>query len=139
MKNFKSLLTVALVAFAMVSCTKLDKVLPKADGVWKVTSEVYVAYENGVETEREVTAAADFGTYTFKDDETGTYSAAGQADEAFTWTTNSDGDKLILTMTAFPIAVTIDVLELKSKSQTWFFAFEDGTDREETTIMLERE
>ena len=139
MNKFKSLIAIALFAFALVSCTKLEKVLPKSGGVWKATSLVNVSYENGAETGREITPNDSLPTYTFNDDETGKVTSPGEPDETFTWTTNSDGDKLTLTQTSLPIAITIDVLELKAKSQTWFFAFETGAFREETTVLLERQ
>lgn len=139
MKNFKSVLAIALVAFAMVSCTKLEKVLPKADGVWKATSQTNVSFENGVETARETTPSNQLPTFTFRDDNTGTASLPGEPDEAFTWSANSDNDKLTITQVSFPVAFTFDVLELSSKSQTWFYTYEDGNEREETTIELERQ
>jgi hypothetical protein len=139
MKNLKALLVVAVVAVAMVGCTKLEKVLPKGDGVWKTTSEVTVEYVNNVVDTTYSTPASELSTYTFNSDGTGSVAYDGQTDN-FTWSANSDGDQITLVPEGTSLAVAIEVLESSAKAQKWFYSFDYGNgDRDETTIDLERQ
>lgn len=139
MKNLKVLMVVAVVAVAMAGCAKLDKILPKGDGVWKATSETTVEYINSSIDTTYSTPAAELPTYTFNSDGTGNVVYDGITD-AFTWTTNSDGDVITLVPTGTSFGIAIEVLESSSKAQTWFYSFDFGNgDYDETTVVLERQ
>lgn len=139
MKNLKVLMVVAVVAVAMAGCAKLEKILPKGDGIWKATSETTVEYINNAVDSTYTTPASDLPTYTFNSNGTGTVAYDGLIDN-FSWTTNSDGDQITLVPEGTSFGIAIEVLESSAKAQKWFYSFDYGNgDRDETTVDLERQ
>jgi hypothetical protein len=138
MKTIQSFFLIALIAIVAVGCGKVEKILPKKDGVWKVTKQEYRSYENDVLqlTETDITVTS----YTFKDDGSGTYLEGG-VNTAFTWSINSDNDKITLCQDFLGVSIcfTYDILESSGKAQEWFLSIVDGTSRDEYNVNLERE
>ena len=129
----------AVVAVAMMSCNKVEKILPKKDGIWKVTQMTQTDYKNGTQTSTE-TQTDSLPTYTFNKDGSGSYTD-GVDSGTFEWSVNSDNDKITLTEQGF--GITMDVVESKKKTQKWQWNVEstvaDTTFKTETVMDLERQ
>jgi hypothetical protein len=140
MKSVKSFAIVALVAIVAVACGKVEKILPKKDGLWVGTSQTVASYVNDSLTST-VTETDSLGQAFFEKDGTG-YSADFQGNNKvdFTWSVNDDNDKITLTDTS-GFAVIYDILESSNKAQKWFgtISITVGSDVYKTEITSEME
>jgi hypothetical protein len=138
MNTVKSFLLIALIAIVAVGCGKVEKILPKKDGVWKVVKQEQRIYENNVlvETLTDISVTS----FTFKDDDSGTYVDDGTT-YPFTWSVNDDNDEISLceTDSGVSICLAYTILESDNKTQEWFLTIADDSIRTEFNINLERE
>jgi hypothetical protein len=111
-------LAVALVALIAVGCGKVEKILPRKDGLWKVTSETVTEFVNGVQ-DTTYTDTDSLSIVMFADDGTG-YSTDfdGKNKLPFEWSVNSDNDQITITDST-TIPLVFDVLESSNKEMTW--------------------
>ncbi len=137
MKTIHSFIVVALIAIVAVGCGKVEKILPKKDGTWKVTKQEQRDYQNDVlqSTDTEITITE----MVFKKDGSGTYVDGGTT-YAITWSVNDDNDEFTMCedFAGASVCFTYDIIESKSDSQVWFLELSDGNDRTEVDIELER-
>lgn len=117
MKAFKAFAVLALAAFVMSSCNNIEKILPKKDGVWNVTSATQRDYEDGTLVST-TTETSNLGTYTFNSDGTGVI-ADDSTSENITWSANSDNDQVTIAADGGGLALVYDVLESEKKKQKW--------------------
>lgn len=117
--SLKSFAVIALVALVAVACNKVEKILPKKDGLWVGTSQTVVSYVNDSLTSTE-TETDSLGQMFFDKEGTG-YSADFQGNNKvdFTWSVNDDNDAITITDTS-GTPITFDILESSSKAQKWF-------------------
>ncbi|MEM7036664.1 MAG: hypothetical protein AAF570_06760 [Bacteroidota bacterium] len=120
MKSFKALVAFALVAFVMVSCAKVEKILPKNDGLWNVTTLNVKTYVDG--TLDSDTTYNNNGTMMFSEDGTGVITDAADSTSTFAWAANDDND--MVTITQDGLAVTYEVVESKKDAQEWMGSYE---------------
>ncbi|MBK9451296.1 MAG: hypothetical protein IPN95_18185 [Bacteroidetes bacterium] len=122
MKSFIKVFAVTLMlAVVAVSCGKVEKILPKKDGMWVGTSQTVVTYvdDSLVSTE---TDTDSLGKMFFDKEGTG-YSVDFQDSNRtdFTWSVNDDNDVITITGTdSGSVAMPYDILESSSKEQKWF-------------------
>ena len=118
---------IALVALMAVACGKVEKILPKGTGMWKISSSREVSYMND-SLLSDVTRTDSLGQIFFGDDGTGYSTEFGSTTkDNFTWTVNSDNDVLtILPSDTGAIAMPADILESSSKQMTIFFSVTAG-------------
>lgn len=122
MKNFKVFAFALVAAFAIVSCSNVEKILPKKDGLWQGTSVNTKSYVDGTLASEE-TQTDSLGTTMFSDDGTGEFFAFdGTSDGTFTWSFDKDNDQVTITQDGF--SIVFDVLESEKNSQTWFTSIE---------------
>jgi hypothetical protein len=137
MKTIQSFIVVALIAIVAVGCGKVEKILPKKDGTWKVTKQEQREYQNDVlqSTDTEITTTE----MTFQKDGSGTYVEGGSS-FTFNWSVNDDNDKLDFCQDfgGASICVTYDIVESSANAQTWYLEIVDGSDRTEFDLELER-
>lgn len=137
MKSFTIFAAALTLVIGMTSCNKVEKILPKQDGTWNISSQVSREYENdslvftGTET--------NVGTLFFDKEGTGTFTDADTT-TTFTWTVNSDGDQVTICQDFFGIQFCIPntVVESSKDAQSWSSVIVDGTSRSETDMELER-
>lgn len=119
MKAFKTLMMVAVIGIVAVGCGKVEKILPKKDGLWVGVSSKIDSYVNDSLTGTE-TQTDSLGEMFFAKDGTG-YSADYTGDQTpITWTVNDDNDQITIADSAGANGVTYDILESSSKAMTWF-------------------
>ncbi len=140
MKNIKVFALALVAAFAIVSCNNVEKILPKKDGLWQATSLNSKTYLNNV-LELDVTQTDSLGTIRFDSDGTGeSFAFDGTSDGTFTWSFDSDEDKVTITQDG--TTLVYEVLESERKSQKWFtsveFSFGNDVTRFDITQSLER-
>ena len=116
--SMKFFAAIALLAVVAVSCGKVEKILPKKDGLWQIKSEQITVFVNNVQ-DTSYTEVDSLGQIMFEKDGGG-YSAdfSGNNKVTFTWEVNSDNDKITITDTS-GVPQTMDILESSNKSQTW--------------------
>lgn len=140
MKSVKSFAIVALVAIVAVACGKVEKILPKKDGLWQATSQTVASYTNDSLTST-VTQTDSLGQSYFDKEGTG-YSTDFQGNNktTFTWAVNDDNDVITITDTS-GFAMAYDILESSNKAQKWFgtISVTVGTDVYKTEITGEME
>ena len=144
MKSFIKVFAVTLMlAVVVVSCGKVEKILPKKDGMWVGTSSTTLSYVNDSLTST-VTQNDSLGKMFFDKEGTG-YSVDFQDSNRwdFTWAVNDDNDVITITGTdSGSVAMAIDILESSNKEQKWFSSFSievlGTTYKTETTSTMER-
>ena len=138
MKLMKALSMLALVAVVAVGCGKTEKILPKKDGLWDVT-KVTTRYYTGGNLDSTETYS-DAGTYRFETDGTGVITEDGGATQAFEWTANDDAEtvKICYDFLGIQVCMTYDVNVSEKNHQEWSFSQEDGNDRTEQELILDR-
>lgn len=119
MKSFiKAFAVTLLLAVVVVSCGKVEKILPKKDGLWVGTSQTTVTYvdDSLVSTETDTDSLG----FMFFDKEGTGYSEdyANANRQEFTWAVNDDND--VITITVDSTSIDYDILESSSKEQKWF-------------------
>lgn len=113
MKAFKFLALAAIFGFAFTSCTNVEKILPKKDGRWDVTSVDSKIYFDGVLAVDTVITDGN-GFIVFNSDGTGYTEDEARTKDAgsdFTWTADNDQ----ITITDSSDTYTSDVLEASKK------------------------
>jgi ABC-type oligopeptide transport system substrate-binding subunit len=127
MKSVKLFAIVALMALVAVACGKVEKILPKGTGLWKISSSHEVSYLNNV-LESDVTRTDSLGQIYFDKAGTG-YSTefASTTKDNFTWTVNDDNDIITITSSdTGAVAIPADILESSSKQMTIFISLSGG-------------
>jgi ABC-type oligopeptide transport system substrate-binding subunit len=128
MKSVKLFAIVALMALVAVACGKVEKILPKGTGLWKVSSSREVSYLNNV-LESDVTKTDSLGQIYFDKAGTGYSTDFGSTTkDTFTWPVNDDNDVITITSNdTNAIALPADILESSAKQMTIFFSMSGGT------------
>lgn len=121
MKNFKVFAFALVAAFAIVSCSNVEKILPKKDGLWQGTSVNTKTYVDDV-LDSEETQTDSLGTARYNSDGTGEFFAEdGTSEGTFNWSYNKDNDQVTITQDG--IGLVYDVLTSEKNSQTWSTSF----------------
>lgn len=143
MKSVKSIVLVALVALVAVACGKVEKILPKKDGMWVGVSSHVVSYQDDSLTS-DITQTDSLGSMYFDKEGTGYSLNFGSATQyPFTWSVNDDNDKLTITSTdSGAVASVMDILESSNKEMTLFssttFTVSSINFKVEATSVIER-
>jgi hypothetical protein len=142
MKSLKGIALIALTAMVAVGCNKIEKILPKKDGEWKVTEITFREYTNGgLDTTYIESNSGEI--YTFEKDGTGELRDGTDVYD-LTWEVNDDNDVVKICVAFFGPSVFIcfdnTVLESEKNRQVW-----TNTDKEtgdttwtESDVTLER-
>lgn len=136
MKSFKAIAITALAAIVFVSCAKVEKILPKKDGIWNVTELSMKVLLDGV-TFIDTVMTTDLGTVTFTDDGKAVATQDTNTTD-FTW--SADGDNITFTMddgNGGTDTQVWTVVESKSKTQEWSYV-DESTDSVGTTTVTTR-
>ena len=119
MKSFQKIALAALFVMAIVSCSKVEKILVKQDGTWKVTSSVTRLYINNQLTQT-TTSNGFTEVYTFEKDGTGKVTEVNVS-LAFTWTISADQDEIVICYESqgATTCVASTILESEKNKQVW--------------------
>lgn len=145
MKNAKLPLLVLVLGIVASSCGKVEKILPRSGGDWKVTSYSTTDYVNSAVDSSYTTTDPDPELiFHFEDDGTGTY-FAGSLGEPFTWTVNADQDEVNICRDISGGGTLIcsvnTIQESSAKTQVWFSTSQTTgvTSWQEVVFNLERQ
>lgn len=140
MKKLNYFILSLSLAMMAVGCNKVERILPKKDGLWKATSSTDRYYLSNTLFFEE-TLTGDGITYQFEKDGTGIQKEDSTTIN-FTWEVNDDNDVLRYCEQdgSLLICYSIDILESSKDKQKWFFSSkQDGiTDWQESEVTLER-
>ncbi|MFN8397193.1 MAG: hypothetical protein U0176_21395 [Bacteroidia bacterium] len=140
--SVKALALAMLVALVAVGCSKVEKILPKKDGMWKQTSAKYDWYNNStLDSSWTETAGDSADVWEFLKDGVGNIISTDTT-MAFTWSVNDDNDAVTIcqSFSGLSFCVTMDVLESEKNKQVWFYSDKETGDSTwtETTSTMER-
>lgn len=140
MKNLRFSILVLSLAMLAVGCNKVEKILPKKDGLWNVTNLTSKTYFNNalISTQSDNNPGM---TYEFNKDETGTYKDATDT-QNFTWSVNADNDVLTICqeVNSITICLDLDIIESSKDAQEWHFTDQQSGSSawQESELTLER-
>lgn len=119
--SIKAFLAIAVMGIVAVSCGKVEKILPKKDGLWNQDSFRMVGYLND-SLLSDTTVTDSLGVIYFNEDGTGyTQDEGSTSQSAFTWSVNDDNDVLTITDSdSGSVPMPMDILESSSKAMTLF-------------------
>jgi hypothetical protein len=120
--SVKAFAIVAVLAIVAVSCNKVEKILPKKDGLWQGTESIVTQFIDGTQ-DTTWTDTDSLGRMFFDKEGTG-YATDFEGNNRvdFTWSVNDDNDVVTITDTS-DTAVMYDVLESSKNEQKWFTSF----------------
>jgi hypothetical protein len=139
--SIKAFAILAIMAIVAVGCGKVEKILPKKDGLWVGTSAHVVSYLNDT-LFSDTTLTDSLGEIFFDKDGTGYTADNGGANQSpFTWSVNDDNDQLTI-VDSSGTATTSDILEVEKNEMTLFSSVTSGTSpfvfRTEVTSVIQR-
>lgn len=149
MKALKLILPMLLLAALMVGCGKVEKVLPKKDGKWQVTSQETRYYTHDNLDSMEVLTSG-LPVYTFNSDGTGSVTE-GSNTTAFVWSVEDDSDdddfiddsdddiNICQEFGGAQVCLEWDVRESSNKTQKWSAEIEDPSDDTKIEIDMNME
>lgn len=141
MKSPKVIAAILILGAFVAACGKVEKILPKKDGTWKIAQIDYREYSTaGLDSS--YTDLTSSESYEFDKDGTGTVTD-GSDIVAFTWSVSNDGDEISICydiLGGIFFCVKNEVLESEKNRQVW-----TNTDKEdgdstwtESDVTLER-
>ena len=139
--SIKAFAIVAVLAIVAVGCGKVEKILPKKDGLWVGVSAHVVSYLNDT-LFSDTTLTDSLGEMYFAKDGTGYSAETGGANKVdFTWSVNDDNDVLTITDTSGTASMS-DILEVDKNEMTLFSSTTVGTSpfvfKTEVTSVIQR-
>ena len=132
---------VALLAAVVVGCGKVEKILPKKDGLWTTTSVHALTYLNDTLIS-DTTLTDSLGETYFAKDGTGYTADNGGANQSpITWSVNDDNNVLTITDSSGTV-INADILEVEKNKMTLFTSISSGSApfafRSDATSIVER-
>ena len=122
MKNFKVFALALVTAFALYSCSNVEKILPKKDGLWNVTSQTDEEYEDGTLVTT-TTTTDSLPSWMFNSDGTGeVFEFGGASGGTFNWVYDDNNESVTITQDGLGLAFT--VVESSKDAQTWTSSLE---------------
>ena len=122
MKNFKVFALALVTAFALYSCSNVEKILPKKDGRWNVTSQTDEEYVDGVLITTTSTTDS-LPTWQFNSDGTGeVFEFGGASAGTINWVYDDNNETVTITQDG--IGLAFSVIESSKDAQTWTSSIE---------------
>ena len=116
--SIKAFAIIALLAVVAVGCNKVEKILPKKDGLWQGVNSTVLSYLN----DSLMTTTIDddsLGTMYFDKDGSGYSQDFNNSQQhPFTWVVADGNDQITITDTS-GTSLTWEILESSSKEQKW--------------------
>ena len=140
MKHLYPLLYVCCCLLLGTACSRPNKVLPKKEGLWKISEVREQVFESSGLVIDTTFQHAFTETYFFKEDGSGVFTDDGFTVD-FNWTYDKTDKVIELAFLAPALVQRYQVEKSRRTSQTWLIDFSDppgSPDRTERTIMLER-
>lgn len=128
--SVKALALAMLVALVAVGCSKVEKILPKKDGKWKMESAKYDWYMNGTLDSTWTEMGTDSSDiWEFLKDGAGNIISTDTT-LPFTWSVNDDNDAVTIcqSFSGISFCVTQEVLESSKNEQVWFYSDKEAGD-----------
>ncbi|MFN8397192.1 MAG: hypothetical protein U0176_21390 [Bacteroidia bacterium] len=117
MKLWKHCLWVGALTLLVLGCSKIDKILPRQDGLWNVVNLNTITYvDDSLVSNTDETDS--LGRYYFDKQGIGYLEDALGERSDFTWEVNEENDWVTLTDTS-GAATVMEVVESSNKEQVW--------------------